>query len=273
MLEHDILFLREKDEIIWTSESSGFNHAYLYDYKGKLVNQITKGEWEVTSVENVDEENGLLYFYGKKDSPVEQNIYRINFDGKNLERLSLDDGWHTALFSPDSKYFIDNFSSASSLTTTSLRNADGSIVTKLLDNDDILDGYNLSFPEFSSFVTSDGVELNYYMIKPIDFSPDKKYPVIVYGYGGPESQTVVNSWGRTSQLWHQFMAQNGYIIFCVDNRGTGGRGKQFKDLAYGDMSKWAVHDQIEGAKFLSLLSYVDTSRIGFWGWSGGGYLS
>jgi len=271
--EHDILFLQNKDEIIWTSESSGFNHAYLYDYNGKLLNQITKGDWEVTSVEAVDEENGLLYFYGKKDSPVEQNIYKINLDGKNLERISLDNGWHTSNFSPSCKYFIDDYSSASSPTSISLRNSDGSIMTKLVDNDNLLDGYNLSFPKFSSFVTSDGVELNYYMIKPEDFNPDKKYPVIVYGYGGPESQTVVDSWGRSRELWHQFMAQNGYIVFCVDNRGTGGRGKQFKDFAYGDMSKWSVHDQVEGAKFLCSLSYIDSSRIGFWGWSGGGYLT
>jgi dipeptidyl-peptidase-4 len=271
--EHDILFLQRKNEIIWTSESSGFNHAYLYNYEGELLNQITKGNWEVTSVEAVDEKNELLFFYGKKDSPIEQNIYRINLDGENLERISLENGWHTANFSPGCKYFIDNYSSASSLTTASLRNSDGSIITRLVNNDDILDGYNLSFPQFSSFVTTDGVELNYYMMRPNDFNPDKKYPVIVYGYGGPESQVVVNEWYRSRELWHQFMAQNGYIIFCVDNRGTGGRGKQFKDFAYGDMSKWAVHDQIEGAKFLSSLSYVDSSRMGFWGWSGGGYLT
>ena len=271
--EHDILFLQKKDEIIWTSESSGFNHAYLYNYNGKLLNQITKGNWDVTSVEAVDEKKGFLYFYGKKDSPIGQNIYRINLNGENLERISQGNGWHEATFSPHCKYFIDEFSSASSLTTTSLRNADGSTITKLADNDDILTGYDLSFPQFSSFVTSDGVGLNYYMVKPKDFDPNKKYPVIVFGYGGPESQTVINEWYRTRELWHEFMAQNGYIIFCVDNRGTGGRGKQFKDFAYGDMSKWAVHDQIEGARFLSSLPYIDSSRIGFWGWSGGGYLT
>ena len=272
-VEHDILFLKEKDEIIWTSENSGFNHAYLYDYTGNLLNQITKGNWEVTSVEAVDEENGWLYFYGKKDSPIEQNIYRIKFDGKNLERVSPNNGWHTADFCPKCKYFIDSCTTASSPTITYLRNADGSIIRKLEDNDDIFDDYSLSFPEFSSFTTTDGVELNYYIIKPDNFAPDKKYPVIIYGYGGPTSQTVVNRWGGTRELWHQYMAQNGYIIFCVDNRGTGGRGKEFKDLAYGDLSKWAVHDQIEGAKFLSSLPYVDTDRIGFWGWSGGGYLT
>ena len=272
-VEHDILFLKEKDEIIWTSENSGFNHAYLYDYTGNLLNQITKGNWEVTSVEAVDEENGWLYFYGKKDSPIEQNIYRIKFDGKNLERVSPNNGWHTADFCPKCKYFIDSCTTASSPTITYLRNTDGSIIRKLEDNDDIFDDYSLSFPEFSSFTTTDGVELNYYIIKPDNFAPDKKYPVIIYGYGGPTSQTVVNRWGGTRELWHQYMAQNGYIIFCVDNRGTGGRGKEFKDLAYGDLSKWAVHDQIEGAKFLSSLPYVDTDRIGFWGWSGGGYLT
>lgn len=272
-VEHDILFLKEKDEIIWTSESSGFNHAYLYDYRGNMINQITKGNWEVTSVEAVDEENKLLYFYGKKDSPLEQNIYRIKLDGKNIERVSPKKGWHTAVFSPACKYFIDSCSTASSPATTYLRNSDGSLIRKLEDNDDIFNSYNLSFPEFSSFTTTDGVELNYYMIKPDNFMPNKKYPVIVYGYGGPGSQKVFKQWDGTRELWHQYMAQNGYIIFCVDNRGTGGRGKEFKDLAYGDISKWAVHDQIEAAKFLSSLSYVDSGRLGFWGWSGGGYLT
>jgi dipeptidyl-peptidase-4 len=272
-VEHDILFPKEKDEIIWTSEKDGFNHAYLYDYKGNLINQITKGNWEVTSVKAIDEENELLFFYGKKDSLIEQNIYRVKLDGKNLERVSPEKGWHTAVFSPACKYFIDSCSTASSPATTYLRNSDGSLIRKLEDNDDIFNSYNLSFPEFSSFTTTDGVELNYYMIKPDNFMPDKKYPVIVYGYGGPGSQKVVNQWDGTRELWHQYMAQNGYIIFCVDNRGTGGRGKEFKDLAYGDISKWAVHDQIEGAKFLSSLPYVNSQRIGFWGWSGGGYLT
>lgn len=271
--EHDILFLQKKDEILWTSESSGFNHAYLYDYSGKLINQITSGNWEVTSIEAVDEENGLLYFYGKKDSPIDQNVYRINLNGENLKRITQENGWHEAIFSPHCKYFIDEFSSAYSLTMTSLRNADGSIMTRLADNDNILEGYSFSFPQFSSFVTTDGVKLNYYMIKPPDFNPDKKYPVIVYGYGCPIVQTVVDEWGKTGELWNEFMAQKGYIIFSVDNRGTGGRGKKFKDYAYGDISKWAVHDQIEGARFLSSLPYVDSSRIGFWGWSGGGYLT
>lgn len=272
-VEHDILFSQEKDEIIWTSENSGFNHAYLYDYKGNLINRITKGDWEITSVEAIDEENELLYFYGKKDSPLEQNIYRIKLDGKDLERVSPDNGWHTADFSPTCKYFIDVLSTTGNPSTTYLRNADGSIIRKLEDNDNILNNYSLSIPEFLSFTTTDGVELNYYIIKPDNFKPDKKYPVIVYGYGGPGSQKAVNRWDGTRQLWHQYMAQNGYIIFCVDNRGTGGRGKEFKDLAYGDLSKWAVHDQIEGAKFLTSLPYVDSERMGFWGWSGGGYLT
>ena len=128
------------------------------------------------------------------------------------------------------------------------------------------------YPEFSSFKTSDGFELFYYMIKPHDFDAGKKYPVIVYGYGGPGSQNVVNRWGGTRQLWHQLMTEKGYIVFCVDNRGTGGQGKALKNLMYKDLSRWSVNDHIEAAKFLQSLPYVDANRIGFWGWSGGGYL-
>ncbi|MCH7664119.1 MAG: S9 family peptidase, partial [Chloroflexi bacterium] len=146
---------------------------------------------------------------------------------------------------------------------------------------EIRNEYNVVYPEFLTFETSDGVELNGYMIKPHNFDATKKYPVIVYGYGGPGSQMVVNRWATGSRsyhykqriLWSQLLTEKGYLIFCVDNRGTGGRGKRFKDLAYGDLSKWAVHDQIEGAKYLQALPYVDAERIGFWGWSGGGYLT
>ena len=271
---NNILFLKSKDQIIWSSEKSGFKHAYLYDYNGKLINQITKGNWEITEVADVDEENNWLYFYGKKDSPIQQNIYRTKLNGTKLERISKKHGWHNGIFSPNHRYFIDYYSNAYTPTRTVLNNTDGSIIG-ILNSGNIpaLKKHNMVYPEFIKFKTTDGTELNGYFIKPFNFNPDKKYPVIVYGYGGPSSQIVVDRWGGYRTYWHQYMTEQGYIIFCVDNRGTGGRGKAFNSLSYLDLSKWSVHDQIEGAKYLAKLPYVDRNRIGFWGWSGGGYLT
>jgi len=281
-VRHDILFLKNKDQIVMTSEKSGFKHAYLYDYDGNLVEQVTSGDWEISSLAGVDEKNGLLYFYGKKDSPLQHNVYRVNLNGKNLQRISKRAGWHRGDFSPDYKHVVGFFSDIKTPTQVMLRKADGSLIRVLEKNPiEILTEYNLTYPEFFTFKTNDDVELNAFMIKPHNFDSSKKYPVIVFGYGGPGSQMVVNRWGIGSQsyhyqqriLWHQLMTEKGYLVFCVDNRGTGGRGKAFKNLAYGDLSKWSVHDQIEGAKYLATLPYVDRSRVGFWGWSGGGYLT
>ncbi len=266
-------FLRKEDSIIWVTERSGYRHAYLYDYEGKLINPITSGDWEITSVEGVSESEGLVYFYGKKDTPLEQHIYRVKLNGENLQKISDLPGWHTAVFSPGCKYFINEFSSVRHPSKTYLRNAEGTLIRKLRENNlPALNNVNIAYPEFSTFTTKDEFRLNYYMIKPHDFDPGKKYPVLVYGYGGPGSQRVINKWDETRQLWHQMMTEKGYIVFCVDNRGTGGQGKELKNLMYKDLSKWSVNDHIEAAKYLTTLSYVDADRIGFWGWSGGGYL-
>lgn len=271
--EKKAIFLKNQDKFVWVSEKSGFRHAYIYDYSGNLVNQITSGNWEITSIEGVSEKDNQLYFYGKKDSHLEQNVYKINLDGRNLQRISPEPGWHKANFSPDYKYCINEYSSYNHPSKTYLRKTDGSPVTVLKENDlPALHNINFIEREFSTFTTSDGVELNYYMIKPPDFDPAKKYPVLFYGYGGPGSQRVKYEWHKVRQLFHQAMVENGYIVFCVDNRGTGGQGKSYKNLMYGDLGKWSVHDHIEAAKFLSSLPYVNSDRIGFWGWSGGGYL-
>lgn len=276
--ERKAIFLKGEDKIVWVSEKSGFRHAYLYDYDGRLINQITTGDWEITSIEGVSEKDKQLYFYGKKDSHLEQNIYKIGLDGKNLQRISPGPGWHKANFSPDYKYFINEFSTSNHPSKTYLRKIDGSLVEMLKENNlPALSNIDFIDREFSTFTTSDGVELNYYMIKPPDFDPSKKYPVIFYGYGGPGSQRVKYEWHdhekpEVRQLFHQAMAEKGYIVFCVDNRGTGGKGKPYKNLMYGDLSKWSVHDQIEAAKYLSTLPYINSDRLGFWGWSGGGFL-
>jgi len=273
-VRHDISFLKTRDQIIWSSEKSGYRHAYLYDYSGKLIKRITNGNWEISEIAGVDEQTDRLYFYGKKDSPIEQNIYSVNLDGTNLKRITQKRGWHSAIFSPGFKYFIDYYSNAATPTMTVLNNSNGKEI-RILNSGKIeaLNRHNMVYPSFIKFKTTDGTELNGYFIKPFNFDPKKKYPVLVYGYGGPGSQMVVDRWGGYRTYWHQYMTEQGYIIFVADNRGTGGRGKAFKNLAYGDLSKWSVHDQIEGAKYLAKLPYVDKNRIGFWGWSGGGYLT
>jgi len=271
---NDILFLGKRRQIIWPSERDGYRHAYLYDYSGKLIRQITSGDWEVSSLSTVDRKNDFLYFNGKKDSPLEQNAYRIKLDGGGLTRLSRESGWHSGSFSPGFQFFIGRFSNSSTPTQIYIQDREGNHIRFLDNNEDsAFENLNFAEAEFLQIETSDGVTLNCSMIKPPDFSPDQKYPVLVYGYGGPGSQTVLNRWGGSRTLWHRYLAAKGYIIFSLDNRGTGGRGKKFKDLAYGDISKWAVFDQIEGAKYLQTRPFVDGDRLAFWGWSGGGYLT
>ncbi len=279
---NDFIYLKQSERFVWTSEKSGYRHIYLSDYSGREIAQLTHGDWEAGSVIGVDEQGGWVYFYGRKGSPIEQHIYRATLAGQGLQRISPAPlTWHRADFSPDFSHYVAFSSDARTSTQISLRKSDGSPVRVLEENRiEALAEYDMVYPEFLTVTASDGMQLNAWMMKPADFDPAKKYPVIVYGYGGPGSQTVTNQWAggeafhslqRT--LWHQFMTDNGYIIFSLDNRGTGGRGKAFKNLAYGDISKWAVEDQIEGAKYLAGLPYVDASRIGFWGWSGGGYLT
>jgi dipeptidyl-peptidase-4 len=273
-VKQEVAFLQQKEQIVWTSEKSGFRHIYIHDYAGNAIRQVTDGIWEVTDIVGIDERDDWVYFYGKKDSHLEQNLYRVKLNGKKPENISEQDGWHTAIFSPDYKYYVEHFSNVSTPTQISLRKSDGTLVRMLEENKiDAMKDHPMVFPEFLTFTTTDGTELYGYIMKPHDFDPAKKYPVLVYGYGGPGSQIVLNRWGGDRTLWHQYMTEQGYIVFCVDNRGTGGRGKTFKNLAYGDLSQWAVHDQIEGAKYLATLPYVDADRLGFWGWSGGGYLT
>lgn len=277
---NDFIFLRKSDAFVWTSEKSGYRHIYLSQYDGKTT-QLTSGDWEVSSIIGADESKKWVYFYGKKDSPIEMHIYRVHSGNRKIEKVSGMSGWHTATFAPDYKHYVGSESNVQTPTKVTLRGSDGKLVRVLEENKiPALSEYQMVYPEFFSFKTSDGTELNACMMKPADFDANKKYPVLVFGYGGPGSQMVINRWGMGGAfrhlqrtLWHQMMTEKGYIIFTVDNRGTGGRGKAFKNLAYLDLSKWSVHDQVEGAKYLAGLPYVDAKRIGFWGWSGGGYLA
>jgi len=272
----DIYFLKDKKHFLITSERDGFKHIYLFDLNGKFIRQITKGNWEVDKIVDIDEKNELIYFTSGAGNPLIRNLYKINFNGKGLLKVTNFSGTTVINFSPNLKNFILTYSSINSVPKVFLASVSGQILDTLINNSNIektLKEYSFSTPEFISFTTSDGVSINAMMIKPPDFDSTKKYPVLFYNYSGPGSQIVRNAWGGAQYLWHQMLAQEGYIIFMIDNRGTGGRGKSFKNIVYRNLGHWEVNDLIEAVKFLKSLSYIDGERIGIWGWSYGGYIS
>jgi dipeptidyl-peptidase-4 len=271
----NLVFLKSKKQFIWSSEQDGFNHIYLYDFNGKQLAQLTKGEWEVSRVSGVDEKRGLVYFKANKENTLQLHLFSVPLSGGKIRQITEEEGSHSAVFSPDFETFIHTFSNARTLTITQLADRKGDMIRVLRDGKiKALDEYDLAIPEYIQFQTSDGVIINAEITKPVDFDPSRKYPVFIEGYAGPGSQIVRNAFGNpTSRLWKTLLTQKGYILFTIDNRGTAGRGKAFKNLAYGDYGKYAVQDHIEAAKYLATLPYVEAGRIGVWGWSGGGYLT
>ncbi len=273
----DLHFFQAADRFVWTSEKSGYRHAYLYDYEG-IEQPLTQGDWAIDGLVGLDESGGWLYFTAKKDSLIDQHVYRVSLEGGPVQKLTGDAGWYSWNLSPDFSHVIEEYSSVATPWTFNLRSPAGPLKRVLLENHPPgLDRYGVPRPEFFQFDTSDGISLNAYMIKPPDFDPSRKYPVIAYGYGNAGSQMVVNRWGSARgvqrDLWHRYMASQGYVIFCMDNRTTAGRGKAAKNLTYGEYGKWAVLDQLQGVDYLKTLPFIDSDRLGFWGWSGGGYLT
>ena len=269
-------FLKNGSQWIWSSDKDGYTHLYLMDISGKLINQVTKGNWDVTAFLGADEKRQIVYFQSTKEGSEQKHIYSVSFDGKNMKQLTIETGTHDATFSSACSYYLLNSSSCASVPQARLFSADGKMIRVLQDNKKLetnLAGFRISVPEFFTFTTSENVELKGWMIKPQDFDPQKKYPVLMYVYGGPGAQTVVNQWSGRNYLWFQYLASQGYIIASVDNRGTGGRGAAFRPSTYKQMGKLETLDQIESAKYFGSLSYVDSKRIGIWGWSYGGYMS
>lgn len=271
---HDDLRFLKNGEIIWSSERDGYNHLYRFDRKGNVKGQITKGQWDVDAFYGVDEKKGLVYFTSSEVSPTERHLYSARMDGKGKNQLTKRPGTYSALFSPTFEHYIGYFSNSKEPTRSALLTNNGKEIYPLEDSGiPALQHYELPATEYYTFRTSDGVELYASMIRPVGFDSTKKYPVLVYTYGGPGSQVVKNAWGGSNYLWHSMLTQKGYVIFMVDNRGTGARGSVFKKLTHRNLGQWEVNDQIEGAKYLSSLSFVDKERIGIWGWSYGGYMA
>ena len=257
---------------LWTSERSGFNHIYKYNMAGELIEQITDGNWEVRRIIKVDLEQKIIYFTATKNSEIENHLYSVSFHGGQIRLLTNESGWHSVNISPNNEKFIDSWSHSESPRTIDLKYINGILIRKLIEPN--LTPYfegKWTYPIFLKIKTSDGETLNGKLTLPWDFHPSGFYPILIHTYGLAGSQMVKNKWGGRSYLWHQLMAKNGFIIFSIDNRQTGGRGKAFKNKGYGDLGKWLINDHIEGIKYLGGLQYADTSRVGIWGWSGGGY--
>ncbi len=272
----NLTFLKD-NSFIWTSEKEGFNHIYLYDKTGKLKNQVTKGNWEVTSYYGFDEKSKTVYYQSTENGSTVRDVYKISLDGKNKVKLSQQEGTNGATFSPNFDYFINTYSSATTPPTYSLNNSkDGKQVKGIVDNTALtekLKKYNLPTKEFFELTTEKGNKLNAWMIKPKDFDASKKYPVFMYQYSGPGSQQVANDWLDTNDMWFMMLSQQGYITVCVDGRGTGFKGAAFKKMTQKELGKYEVEDQIDAAKVIGNYSYVDKTRIGIFGWSFGGFMA
>jgi dipeptidyl-peptidase-4 len=271
-----VYFTADKKHFIIMSELDGFNHLYLYDMNGKLVNQITQGDWDVVGLEGIDEKNNTLYYIASENTPTEKDIYSIALDGTKKRKISTEKGTHSPTFSTGMKYYINSFSNANTPPIIAIYNSKGKQIRVLENNSALnisLQEYATSKKELLIFKTTEGIELNAWMIKPQNFDSLKKYPVFLVFYGGPGKNMVNNAFDERDYFWHQLLAEKGYIVMCVDNRGTKYRGVEFKKCTYKQLGKLEVADQIEAAKYLGTLSYVDKSRIGTFGWSFGGYLS
>lgn len=269
-------FTNDNKYYYYLSDKDGFNHLYKFEMNGKQLLQVTKGNWEIMAFYGIDDKGSKAFYQSTETGVTNRTVYSIKTDGKEKKALSSLKGTADAQFSTGFKYFINTYSTASNPTTVSLNNQDGTIVRMLEENTEVVSNlkeYDLSKKEFFTFKTSQGTELNGWMIKPNSFDTNKKYPVFMTFYGGPGKNMVADEWGGRDYMWHLMLAQKGYLVVCVDNRGTMGRGAAFKKSTYKQLGKLELEDQMETAKYLGTLPYVDATRIGCEGWSFGGYLS
>jgi dipeptidyl-peptidase 4 len=270
----DLTFLKDGKRFLWTSEKTGYRHIYLYDMDGKQLAQLTNGDWEVTALQGVDEAKGVVYFTATEKSPLERHLYRVGLDGSGFARITKEEGTHAVKFGPGAKDYVDTYSTNLVPPRQDLMHADGTR-GGVINEDKVaaLDEMHLSPVEFLQVKSHDGVELNAMMIKPPDFDPAKKYPVLVYTYGGPHAQVVTKAWGGAGALWHELMARNGYIVFALDNRGSAGRGHLFEEPIHFRFGAQELSDQRDGVAYLKSQPYVDAKRIGIHGWSYGGHMT
>jgi|TARA_B100001059_G_scaffold167607_1_gene167337 dipeptidyl-peptidase-4 len=274
-INDDLKFI-EDDGFLWTSEKDGYRHIYHFDKDGKLINQVTQGDWEVTTIYNYNPKSKEIYFQSVEGSSIERGIYAIDISGRGKRKLQPTQGFNGATFSTNNSYYIHSYSDELTPPIYTLyETRKNRPIRQLMNNKSLiekLESYNFSEKEFST-IQINGSELNMWMIKPADFDANKKYPLLMFQYSGPGSQQVSNRWGDSRTLWHKDLANQGFIIACVDGTGTGFKGSKFKKSTYLNLVKYESLDQIATAKTLGELPYVDHNRIGIWGWSFGGHMA
>ncbi len=278
-IHDDLRFLKERNAFLWSSERSGRNHLYLYDMDGRLLHPVSSGEWGIDGVLAVDEKAGRVFVASNRDAATDKQTYALALDGTSADqpqRITQGDGWHDASFSKNGEVFVDTFSDPDTPPQISVRRPDGAMVGWLEHN-----ALDASHPyarfkaahlptEYGTLKAPDGQTLHYALIKPSNFDPANRYPVFLSTYGGPHSQHVARRWGNT---FDQYMAQQGYLAFRLDNRGSSRRERKFTDAIYRDLGKSEVADQLAGIEWLSRQSFVDPKRVGVFGWSYGGFMT
>ena len=271
---NDNLTFLPNNYFIWTSEKDGYNHIYLKGLDGS-EEQLTNGAWEVTSFDGLDSDNMQIFYRSTEEGSINRTLYVLDLETGKRKKLSKDIGTNSVKFSKGLKYYINSYSNANIPPVYSLHKSDGKELKILEDNKDFqttISEYNITAKEFFKIPIGD-YELNSWIIKPPNFDKNKEYPLFMFLYGGPGSQKVLNQFESGNYFWHQMLAQQGYIVACVDNRGTGGKGSEFKKMTYKELGKYELIDQIEAAKYFGKLNYIDSKRIGIQGWSYGGYMS
>lgn len=272
----DYLFLKDKKHFIKTSEINGYNSIYLYNLKGEKIKQITESKYDVLSIIGVDEKKSIIYFKTAMESAIHHDIYSIKIDGKELTKITPNPGSNKVQFSSTFDFYVLTHNTINSPSEYAVHKQNGDLVRIIEDNKNLRlkqEEFGVKPFEFFQFTTSENVTLNASILKPADFDKNKKYPVLIFQYSGPGSQTVMDGWFGSDYWWYQMLAQKGYIVAAVDPRGTGARGEEFKKMTYLQLGKYETMDMIEFAKYLGNQSYVDKGRIGIFGWSYGGYMS
>lgn len=272
----DLTFLQDGKHFVWSSEKSGTNQLYLFTMEGVEKTQLSAPEYEVTEFYGVDEKNNLLYYQVAVNDGLQRDLVETDTKGKKHRRLNQEAGWNSAQFSSTFDYYVLNYSTANKAASFTVFERTGQPVRLLEDNarmDSLQQDFNWQPVTFTRIPSENGILLNAWMIKPPGFQENQEYPVFMFVYGGPGSQTVSDKWGGFNHWWFQMLAQKGYLVVSVDNRGTGGRGVEFKKMTYLQLGKHETTDQIEAARYLGKLPYVNANRIGIFGWSYGGYMS
>lgn len=275
-IDHYYFFPEEREEFLWISDRDGFKHLYRYSYDGELINQVTQGDWQVTNVFAVNSDSENIYYESTEESPLERHLYSIRFDGSDKTRYTHDTGRHSFNMGPDGKYYISTWSNVTTPTQIELRTTEGEgrMLKKLVDNQavkDYIEQYKYAPRELFTFTTEDGQDLDGYYMKPVNFDPDRSYPLILMVYGGPSSQGVYNQFDTST--WAQYLTQQGFVIANINNRGGGGYGRDFEKVVYKNLGKYEALDFSEAAKYMASKDWIDGDRMAIRGHSYGGYMA